>query len=222
VLSVGFYSRLNRRHKGVIFIALMGAGVSLVAGASLGNGLGVILLGIAFAWVVGSDYRSVHVALLLSGIIAAFAPVLTDWYQHRSKIASYRESVALFESNIPRFAQLYHKSSVDDIIDSGLLRSPRQLNDLEPGCIPRGLTGDQIRAFESKPHWVKDAENAGVVWCEVTRDEIPSLPEPPPFSLNASFSSNWIWIVPGLLLACLGLGLVVGVKPKVQLRSGQT
>jgi hypothetical protein len=213
VLSVSFYSSLNRRHKVVIFVALIGAGVTLVVGASLGSGLGVFLIGIAFAWVVGSDYRPVHVALLLGGVVLIVAPILLDWNQHRSKIASYRESVTLFQSNIPRFAQLHHKNSIDDLVDSGFLRSPRQFSDLDKGCIPRGLTGDQRQAFERKPNWVKQAEDAGVVWCDVTRDEIPSLPEPSAFGLRVSFSSNWRLLFPGFWLACLGLALLATIKP---------
>jgi len=49
---------LNRRHKVILFVTLVTMGSALLAGASLGEGLGIFILGIAFAWVVGSDTAS--------------------------------------------------------------------------------------------------------------------------------------------------------------------
>ena len=49
---------LNRRHKAVLFITLVGTGSALLAGASLGEGLGIFILGATFAWVLGSDSAS--------------------------------------------------------------------------------------------------------------------------------------------------------------------
>ena len=45
---------LNRRHKAALFIALIVTGCSLLAGATLAEGLGVLILGLTFAWVLGS------------------------------------------------------------------------------------------------------------------------------------------------------------------------
>ena len=45
---------LNRRHKTVLFITLVATGSALLAGASLGEGLGIFILGATFAWVIGS------------------------------------------------------------------------------------------------------------------------------------------------------------------------
>lgn len=49
---------LNRRHKALLFIALVITGCSLLLGAELKDALGFLLLGIAFAWAVGSDTAS--------------------------------------------------------------------------------------------------------------------------------------------------------------------
>lgn len=49
---------LNRRHKTVLFITLVATGSALLAGASLGEGLGIFILGATFAWVIGSGSAS--------------------------------------------------------------------------------------------------------------------------------------------------------------------
>jgi len=45
---------LNRRHKSILFLTLVFTGSSLLAGATLNEALGLLMLGCAFAWVIGS------------------------------------------------------------------------------------------------------------------------------------------------------------------------
>lgn len=49
---------LNRRHKAILFITLVMTGSALLAGAQLNEGLGIFILGVAFAWVIGSKAAS--------------------------------------------------------------------------------------------------------------------------------------------------------------------
>ena len=49
---------LNRRHKVLLFMTLVFTGCSLLLGDELRESLGFLLLGIAFAWAVGSDFSS--------------------------------------------------------------------------------------------------------------------------------------------------------------------
>ena len=46
---------LNRRHKAILFVTIVLTGCALLSGASLNQGLGTLLLGSAFAWVIGSE-----------------------------------------------------------------------------------------------------------------------------------------------------------------------
>jgi uncharacterized membrane protein len=46
---------LNRRHRVILFITLVITGTSLLAGASLTEGLGICILGVALAWAIGSN-----------------------------------------------------------------------------------------------------------------------------------------------------------------------
>jgi hypothetical protein len=49
---------LNRRHKALLFVTLVITGCSLLLGAELKNAVGFLLLGVAFAWAIGSDTAS--------------------------------------------------------------------------------------------------------------------------------------------------------------------
>ena len=62
---------LNRRHKAVLFLTLVMAGSSLLAGATLSEAVGMLMLGGAFAWLVGSEagVRAYQYVRKLPGII---------------------------------------------------------------------------------------------------------------------------------------------------------
>jgi hypothetical protein len=62
---------LNRRHKAVLFLTLVMAGSSLLAGATLTEAVGMLMLGGAFAWLVGSEavVRAYQNVRTLPGII---------------------------------------------------------------------------------------------------------------------------------------------------------
>src|SRR2546426_395017 len=49
---------LNRRHKAILFVALVLTGCGLLVGAELKEALGFMMLGVAFAWAIGSETAS--------------------------------------------------------------------------------------------------------------------------------------------------------------------
>ncbi|MGD0792020.1 MAG: hypothetical protein ABR920_09640 [Terriglobales bacterium] len=49
---------LNKRHKAILFITLVMTGSALLAGAKLSEGVGILILGVAFAWLFGSETAS--------------------------------------------------------------------------------------------------------------------------------------------------------------------
>jgi hypothetical protein len=69
---------LNRRHKVILFIALVAAGSGLLTGATLKEGLGILMLGAALAWVAGSGpaFRACHYLLSVPGRTWPFVRVL--------------------------------------------------------------------------------------------------------------------------------------------------
>lgn len=62
---------LNRRHKAVLFLTLVMTGSSLLAGATLTEAVGMLMLGGALAWLVGSEavVRAYQYVRTLPGII---------------------------------------------------------------------------------------------------------------------------------------------------------
>jgi hypothetical protein len=99
--------RLNRRHKAALFANLIAAGASLVSGANLKTGLGIILLGVAFTWAIGSDSRLVHSLLLACGLLIVIGSLLYDWHAHREQARAYQDNVAEFERSIPDLSTRY-------------------------------------------------------------------------------------------------------------------
>ena len=181
--SMSLYASLNRRHKVVIFVVLIGAGLVVMGDRSLSEGLGVMLIGVAIAWAVGSNYRPVHVALLMTGIIMVFGgPIAPGWRDHQSAMAKYQSAMARYPDKVA-MARLWQETE-----------RKRYEQEVERGSHEKELPPPL---------------DVGVLE--------PSAPEkPPPLTLSTAFSDHWGWMVPGLLLACLALGLILGVKPKFQ------
>jgi hypothetical protein len=99
--------RLNRRHKAALFVTLVAAGTGLVSGDTIKTTLGVVLLGMAFAWAFGSDSRVVHRLFLACGLLIVIGTLMYVWHFHREKARLYRDQVTEFERRIPDFAKSY-------------------------------------------------------------------------------------------------------------------
>ena len=62
---------MNRRHKTILFVTLLATGSALLAGIELKTALGMLILGVAFAWAAGSEVaRSAY--RRAKGITSAF------------------------------------------------------------------------------------------------------------------------------------------------------
>jgi hypothetical protein len=99
--------KLNRRHKAALFVTLVAAGASLVSGDAMKIGLGIVLLGVAFAWAFGSDSRVEHFLFLVCGLLIVIATLIHDWREHLVQSRRYRDEVTEFESRVPNFAKSY-------------------------------------------------------------------------------------------------------------------
>lgn len=78
-----FADSLNRRHKVMLFLTLIAAGLSLVLGAGVAKAGGVALLGMALAWIFGSDSRIVHWLLFGVGIALIAGTASFDFFWWR-------------------------------------------------------------------------------------------------------------------------------------------
>jgi hypothetical protein len=92
-------------------------------------------------------------------------------------------------------------SANEKVVNHFLDRYPRWRTAL----VEDGASGD------SQPKWYADAVVAGVNINAVPEEEKPDPPGPP--KLWQSVGNGWVFIVLGLLLFFIGVGLLFGVKP---------
>jgi hypothetical protein len=222
--------RLNRRHKAALFVILVAAGASLVSGDAMKIGLGIILLGVAFAWAFGSDSRVVHSLFLACGLLIVIGTLMYDWHVHREKARLYRDQVAEFERKIPDFAKSYPVSPYA-AVPSAKKQQARPSSGYTRVILPDGscvyyptsmgyaeimdVTQSEHGGEDCQAKWYTDAVAAGVEITAIQKEEKPGNGKKPPepFKLWRSARKNLFLIVPGLFQLFIGMGLLWGVKP---------
>jgi hypothetical protein len=98
---------LNRRHKVTLFFTLALAGIAALNGAKMMEVVGILLLGLALAWALGSDSRVVHWLFLSLGLLLTCLTVGGAWLIHQSDTNLYAGQVAAFEQRMPELAKEY-------------------------------------------------------------------------------------------------------------------
>src|SRR5260370_9847826 len=137
-------ANLNRRHKAALFLTLLTAGGLLVWGASAKQTAGAVLIGLTFAWALGSNSRLVHLSLVILGLALALGPVVKGWYDLRNEMKMYCESVAEFERRIPDLAKQY------PVRREGWEDSYVRLPDNTYVLIPIHAMPEELRQFQAK------------------------------------------------------------------------
>src|SRR5208282_5596425 len=106
------YLNLNRRHKTGLFLVLVAAGISPFFEASAKQTTGIVLLGLAATWLLGTV--SVRLLWLLSsflgcllGIIVGGKPVVDDWKSFQESVQSYDRAVADLRDVMRKSRPLY-------------------------------------------------------------------------------------------------------------------
>jgi len=92
------FSNLNRRHKVGLFLAVAATGLSLLLEASAKQTAGILVLGIATAWLIGSlSSRTLGIVACLlacaSGLVMAAKPVKEDLDRYRLASQQYESAV---------------------------------------------------------------------------------------------------------------------------------
>jgi hypothetical protein len=214
-----FPVELNRRHKAALFLTLVAVGVSLVLAAGAKQTAGVALLGAAFAWAFGSNSRIVHWLFVASGSALLVAPIGFDWYTNRHTAEFYERQVAAFEGRIPELAKQYpHKKTAKDPQTGARMGwNGAMWIVISPGTSTH-RTGDEWDgkhwiSEHDTPKWMSNALQAGVDVDALPTSEKPDYFSPERFSLSRALVADRRVELPGLLLLCVGLGLLIGVGP---------
>ncbi len=85
---------MNRRHKAALCATLICVGLIVLLGGPTHTVAGIALLGIAFSWAVGSNYRPVHWLFIVVGLIL-LVPAVGDayfWPQSKSDLVKLETS----------------------------------------------------------------------------------------------------------------------------------
>jgi len=85
---------LNRRHRWALFVAIAATGCALLLDFTIKQTAGVALLGVAFAWLLGSvSLRALGltfgILMMLLGLYLSAAPLWGDWRSVRESSAEY-------------------------------------------------------------------------------------------------------------------------------------
>ena len=83
--TAGFAATLNRRHKTALCAALICVGLIVLLGGGVRAAAGIGLLGIAFSWAFGSNYRAVHWSFVAFGLLLLIPPVAAVFLWPRNK-----------------------------------------------------------------------------------------------------------------------------------------
>lgn len=236
-----FPLELNRRHKAILFLTLLAAGSSLVVEANLRISFGIVLLGIAFAWALGSDSRLVHCLFFVTGVLLAAYPVWVDWSNSRE----YELRLDEFERKIPRLAKAHafdphsknwkitSKTELEHLMERlGYEEEERQsaiqntykqwtageLNDRVTVKFPakRGGVSDVDAQIILTPKFFEPAPRwyADAVAAGVDMTKVPESKKPGQAPQSIVFDAMPIifFLGPGVLLIAIGLGLVLAIK----------
>jgi uncharacterized membrane protein len=216
---------LNRRHKVALFLTLLAAGASLVLNMSAKQTAGVVLLGLAFAWAFGSNSRAVHVLFIALGVLlitfgmAVLRP-LSDYYQKKVDFESFDAEqnayATLSDENgcaAPPRGLLITRQELQSELDS--LGGPWQEYRDRPQSLACGIPDTEWGELVYPVH-VDDFLTKYPAW----KSAIIEQHKPPLRPIIKEWISGSLpFSVPGLLLVCIGLGLIFGISRAKHTRS---
>ena len=174
------------RHKAALFLTVVVTGACLLLGAGAKESAGIALLGLALTWAFGSDERVVHWLFVIVGVALACLTAALTWRTYDLRAASYARAAAAFERRMPELARRYPLNASKDVI-AGIIFPDRP------------------------PQFWDEARAAGLNLSAVPSYELPGNP-PEPFRVWTLIA--WPLYAFSTLLCVLGLGLVVGIRPK--------
>ena len=92
---------LNNRHKAGLFLTTVVAGLCLIMGESFRETIGVLIIGLALSWALGSEFRALRWAIALLSLLTMLAPLIAAIADHNIAARAYSRSVDDFRARIP-------------------------------------------------------------------------------------------------------------------------
>ncbi len=229
---------LNSRHKAGLLVALTATGASLLLDASAKQTAGVVLLGLAAAWFVGSVRPRTLGLILCStafcvGLYMITNPVREEWELYRTRAEAYDQAILDIREAVAN-AVVWDRTPrqqtvrVPKTVQAWELRLPKP-EPVPPGAIlkPKPIPPGATIGKGAMMAW--DEEGVVTEWSfpiETSEEDIVaeltmSLLPRPGFSLKDSIGSNRVACFGGGSLSLLGLSGCVfliwqarKVKPK--------
>jgi len=179
----GFITTLNRRNKVALCATLVCVGIILVAGGGVRIAVGIMFLGVAFSWALGSNKRIVHSLFVVFGLLLLVVPAVVwqSWPERRAELIKLDKS----QIEIDRGAiEIYSRTVDQDSKQSEYTSDMKNhIHDLSNGY--HDLMKDQGQLRD---------------------DEAETSPS------RRVVRETWEYITGSLLLLCSGLGLLVGIS----------
>jgi hypothetical protein len=98
---------LNFRRQAILFAIVITVGIALFVGTNPRAVVGIIVIGLALAWPLGSDNRLILISISIFGFVIALSPFFQSYLHHKSQVNSYIESTKIFERNLERLTWKY-------------------------------------------------------------------------------------------------------------------
>jgi hypothetical protein len=97
--EVRFSPMLNRRHKTALCATLVCVGLILLLGGGVRAAVGIGLLGIAFSWAFGSNYRLVHWLFVVFGLLLLIPAIGDGLFWPRNKPEVIKNQTSIIEGD---------------------------------------------------------------------------------------------------------------------------
>jgi uncharacterized integral membrane protein len=222
-----FAARFNRRQHAALCATLICVGLILVLGGKVRDAVGILLLGMAFSWALGSNSRLVHWLFVVFGLLLLLSAALDGFLWRRNKPEFINGQISIIDGD-RSLIEADRSAFADDAKgNKELSKDAKSLRELSDAYLLRP-SSEILREYERKRQDLqekiekdsalsKDLVESGheLFKHELTlRDDERKLQKLQAERVFQQVMKNdWGTIVGGLLLLIAGLGLIVGVKP---------
>ena len=157
------------RHKVGIFITVMAVGIALLMEVSWKPIIGLLLLGAALTWAIGTPHRPLRWVIAIAGLGIMLFPLFQNVTERLRAKREHDETLALFRDRLPLMAQ-QHPDLSGGVVGPWTLYQQKTIDVPNVGqdSFPINMTSREIAAALRKnskqlpPNWYLEALDAGI------------------------------------------------------------